>query len=59
MQYLVKVGMDYKVSGKDVRREVGDIASDIPAKSIPWLLEQGAIEEVKEEAPALAEEVEE
>ena len=40
--YKVLVGMDY--AGK--RAEAGDIVADIPAKSAPWLLEQGMIEAV-------------
>jgi hypothetical protein len=39
-KFVVLVGMDY---GK-TRREPGDIAGDIPSVSVPWLLEQGAIE---------------
>lgn len=40
-KYVVLVGMDYG----QTRREPGDIASDIPKQSVPWLLEQGAIAE--------------
>ena len=29
-----------------VRREAGEIVSDIPAYSLPWLLDQNLIEEV-------------
>ena len=28
------------------RAEVGDVVTDIPSKSVPWLKEQGLIEEV-------------
>lgn len=38
--YKILVGIDY--AGK--RAEPGDLADDIPAKSIPWLLEQNIIE---------------
>lgn len=38
-KYMVLVGLDYG----QTRREPGDIASDIPKQSVPWLLEQGAI----------------
>lgn len=40
--YKVLVGIEYG----DTRVEEGDIASDIPSKSVPWLLSQGIIEEV-------------
>lgn len=40
--YKVLVGLDYG----DKRAEEGDVVSDIPTKSIPWLKEQGLIEEV-------------
>jgi hypothetical protein len=39
-KYLVHTGLDY--SDKK-RAEPGDVLSDLPAKSIPWLLEQGVI----------------
>lgn len=44
--YKILVGLDYK----NIRREPGDIADDIPKQSVPWLLEQGAIESVAEES---------
>lgn len=37
--YEVLVGLNYG----DTRREPGEIADDIPAKSITWLVEQGCI----------------
>ena len=37
--YTVLVGIDY--AGK--RAEPGDLVDDIPAKSLPWLLEQNII----------------
>jgi hypothetical protein len=40
--YRAVTGLDY--SGKRV--EPGKLAVGLPAKSIPWLLEQGHIEEV-------------
>lgn len=43
-RFHVLVGLDYPVGAKHVRREPGDIADDIPAKSIPWLLLEGLIE---------------
>lgn len=39
-KYRVLVGMDYS----DHRAEAGDVVTDIPSVSIPWLLEQGCIE---------------
>jgi len=45
--YRVLTGMNY---GKaETRAEPGDVVDDLPAKSIPWLLEQGHIEPVKED----------
>lgn len=44
-KYKVLIGLNYG----DTRREPGDIVSDIPKQSIPWLLEQGAIEVVTPE----------
>ena len=41
MKYLVHTGISYnKLSAAP-----GDIVSDIPVKSVPWLLEQGHISE--------------
>lgn len=47
-RFRVLVGLDYPVGSVHVRREPGDIAADIPAKSIPWLLLEGLIESVEE-----------
>lgn len=47
--YLVKNGLDYKVKGKDVRREPGDEVDDLPTKSVEWLLERGHIELIEDE----------
>lgn len=38
-RYRVVHGLDY--SGK--RAEPGDVVTDLPAKSVPWLLEQAHI----------------
>lgn len=32
--------------GKEKRVEAGEVVTDIPEKSLPWLLAKGAIEEV-------------
>lgn len=45
-KYVVLVGLDY---GKK-RCEPGDVASDIPSVSVPWLIEQGAIKPLEPEA---------
>ena len=42
--YTVLVGIDY--AGK--RAEPGDLVDDIPAKSLPWLLEQNIITQADE-----------
>ncbi len=40
--YKVLVGLDYGNPSKRV--EAGDVVSDLPAQSTPWLLEQNLIE---------------
>lgn len=47
-QYRALVGLDYPRGGRgpDRRAEPGDVVDDLPKTSVPWLLEQGAIEEV-------------
>ena len=47
MKYRVLNGLDYSAKGKPVRREPGDIADDIPPRSVEWLLRQGHIEIVE------------
>lgn len=44
VRYRVRVGLNYL----GLRKEPGEIVSDIPADDIPWLIEQGAIEPVEE-----------
>lgn len=41
--YKVLTGIDY--SGK--RAEAGDVISDLPNRSVSWLLEQGIIEKIE------------
>lgn len=53
-QYKVLTGMNYPVNGVDKRVEVGEIVDDIPVTSIPWLLQDGHIEEVAAPAPPIA-----
>jgi hypothetical protein len=47
--YKVHAGIDYE--GK--RAEPGDIVSDLPNKSIGWLVEQGIIEQVESVKPPI------
>lgn len=39
-RYRVVRGLNYGTK----RAEPGDVVTDLPSKSIPWLLEQGCIE---------------
>lgn len=43
--YEVLKGLSYY--DNKARGEVGDIVTDLPAESIPWLLEQGCIKPVE------------
>lgn len=43
-QYRVLTGLNYPTKAGEQRAEQGDVVSDLPAKSVPWLLEQGHIE---------------
>lgn len=49
-RYRALVGLNYPQNGKgpERRAEPGDIIDDLPAKSVPWLLEDGSIAEVEE-----------
>lgn len=40
VEYRVLQGLDYPPMR---RAEPGDVVSDLPAESIPWLIESGAI----------------
>lgn len=40
-KYRLNVGLDY---GPSRRAEAGAVVSDLPSKSVKWLLEQGLIE---------------
>jgi hypothetical protein len=40
--YRILTGVEFGNPSK--RYEVGDVANDIPAKSVSWLVEQGIIE---------------
>jgi len=45
--YRVLSGIDY--AGK--RAEPGSIVSDVPSRSVPWLIEQGIIEKIDGDKP--------
>lgn len=46
--YRVLVGLNYPAAGLDKRAEADDIVEDLPAKSVPWLLQDGYIEPVED-----------
>ena len=46
--YRVLVGLNYPAKGGEKRAEPEDVVTDLPAKSLPWLLEGGYVEPVKE-----------
>jgi len=48
-QYRVLVGINYVPVGKklEVRKEVGDVITDLPKTAVKTLLAQGSLEEVK------------
>lgn len=48
-EYEVLAGIDYP---PNKRAEAGDIVSDLPKDSIPWLLESGIIKAVGDKKPA-------
>jgi hypothetical protein len=41
--YEVVTGLNYPTKAGEKRAEPGDVVTDLPAKSIEWLLEQGHI----------------
>jgi hypothetical protein len=45
--YAVVVGIDYRTPSGEKRANPGDKVTDIPTRSVRWLVEQGAIKEVK------------
>lgn len=47
--WRVLVGVNYPTKSGEKRAEPGDIVTDLPASSVPWLHEQGCIEPVKED----------
>ncbi len=52
--YKVLIGIDYP---PNKRAEIGDVVSDIPAKSVKWLLDQGIVEVVGSKTEEASEEV--
>ena len=42
--YLVKNGINYPLRGREVRREIGDIVTDMPPKAAKTYLARGDIE---------------
>lgn len=47
MKYKILTGMTYPTPKGEKRAEPGDVVSDLPAKSVEWLLRQGHIEEAE------------
>lgn len=46
--YVARVGLEYVDRlGKPKRVEPGERCDDIPAHSLPWLLEQGLVEKAE------------
>ena len=41
--YVATVGLNYPTAAGEVRVEAGDSLSDLPAKSVSWLLDGGYI----------------
>ena len=51
-KYRVLQGIDYP---PNKRAEIGDVVEDLPATSIKWLLESGAIEDSSKPAKSVEE----
>lgn len=49
-RFRVMAGLNYPAGGVNVRAEAGAVVDDLPAESVPWLLEQGYVEPV-DDAP--------
>lgn len=45
--YAVAIGINYQTPTGEKRAEPGDKVSDLPAKAVRWLVEAGAIKEIK------------
>lgn len=49
-KYRVLSGLNYPGKGGEKRAEAGDVVSDLPPKSVKWLLSGGYVEPVEEES---------
>ena len=49
MTVRANVGLTYWVDGQRRRVEAGEIATDIPAQSLPWLIQQQCVTVIEEE----------
>jgi hypothetical protein len=45
--YVVVTGINYKTAKGEKRANPGDKVNDIPSRSVRWLVEAGAIKEMK------------
>lgn len=45
--FVALVGINYSTASGEKRVEPGKKASDLPASSVPWMLEQGIIKSVE------------
>lgn len=41
--YTVNIGLDYPTAQGNRRAEPGDVISDLPVSSVPWLVKDGAV----------------
>lgn len=48
-QYKAITGLSWNIGQGEVEVAAGEVASGIPAKSLPWLLEQGLVVEATAE----------
>lgn len=48
--YIARVGLNYPTAKGEARAEAGDKITDLPAKSVAWLRDQGLIEPAGKEA---------
>jgi hypothetical protein len=49
MTVRANVGLTYWVDGQRRRVEAGEIATDIPAQSLPWLIDQECVTVIEDE----------
>jgi hypothetical protein len=49
--YKVNIGLNYPTKSGEKRGNPGDIISDLPTKSVDWLLREGVIELVEPAMP--------